>query len=593
MFYYLFDVTNQKETTYAHQNSYDAIPADPSSGAAEASEESDEEASDTNYNDGDDHPASSYQQQQQVRRQQRRQRKNKKRRICIDDAIDSIGMNWCSISGVQGPLLAGVSLLFLVDSMELAILAFLSKAVDQRIERYHDDYIAWAGVGGALVGAVVWGTLSDILGRRQVSMMVSGFITVFGIVTALLCTHHRTDGDGFVVEGLLVSRCLVGFGLGGITVPYDLLAEWLPNHANVLAPQTNSGSSSLLLRRGQILLLVHAFWSIGSLCIFGLLETQTLLSPEKGQLTGIELWWCTLPAILATMVFVGGGCCCCSWAILESPRFLLAQGRNDEALRVLRCAATANGKDPTKLFPDTTVLYSNESQLPVTSFQQQQQQPFSPTASTRKLFSFQWVKLASALLFTYFGQAFCYRGTADMLVVVFDEDDHEQKYQAVLSAVSEVVGICLLLLTVDRWGRVPTQVVAYGLVALSCLTLAVWYSLPFLENGNVLIIMTFIARMLVFGGGCATWVSTTEVLSTEIRTTGHAVSAGMAGRLGAFVATLTLPRVDDIPILALIVFGVSLWVAFAAGDIPETKMKEMGRSYNLLGQSERWTYPRR
>lgn len=584
MFYYLYDVTNQKETTYKNQNSYDAIPNDPSDAAAAAAVESpsESETEDAEADGFDNGDPSSYQQ----RRQQ--QRKKKRRRICIDDAIDSIGMKWSLriIDGVQCPLLAGVSLLFLVDSMELAILAFLSKAVDQRIERYHDDYIAWAGVGGALIGAAVWGTLSDIVGRRQVSMMVSGFITVFGVVTALLCTHHRTDGDGFVVEGLLVSRFLVGFGLGGITVPYDLLAEWLPNHTTV-APQTSSGT--FLLRRGQILLLVHAFWSIGSLFIFALLETQTLLSPEKGQLTGIELWWCALPAILATLVFVGGGCCCCSWAILESPRFLLAQGRNDEALHVLRCAATANGKDPTQLFPETAVLYSNESQLPLTSFQQQ---PFSPTASTRRLFSFQWVKLASALLFTYFGQAFCYRGTADMLVVVFDEDEHEQKYQAVLSAVSEVVGICLLLLTVDQWGRIPTQVVAYGLAALSCLTLAVWYSLPFLENGNVLIAMTFISRMLVFGGGCATWVSTAEVLSTEIRTTGHAVSAGMAGRLGAFAATLTLPRVDDIPILALIVFGVSLWVAFAAGDIPETKLKEMGRSYNLLGQSESWTYPR-
>jgi len=554
MFYYMFDTVNQK-------TQYDAIPDDPSSPAHTImASPLNESGNGIFMNDTTTDPSS---------RQQRR--------VCIDDAIDAIGTSW-SLCSVQGRLFWGTALLFTVDSMELAVLAYLSRAVDQRVEQYHDDYIQWTGVGGALVGAVVLGTAGDRLGRARVTQALSQIITVFGIVTALLCTttitttnnsaQDKDDDDHYVVQGLLVSRFLVGFGLGGITVPYDLLAEWLPNHINI--HHGHDGSTTKSLRRGQVLLLVHVFWSVGFLLIFGLLETHTVLSPEPGKLTGIELWWCALPAILATLVLVtprDGS------SILESPRFLLAAGRKDDALRVLRCAAAANGKDPDSLFPldddDEIVLYSNESQLPLA--------PSATTTTTStpghtwsgicSLFSVQWLKLSSALLFTYFGQAFCYRGTADMLVSVFDEDEHQQKYQAVGSAVSEVAGIGLLLLTVDPWGRVPTQVAAYALAALSCLTLAVWYSLPFLENGNVLIAMTLIARMLVFGGGCTTWVSTTEVLSTSVRTTGHAVAAGMAGRLGAF----------------------------AAGDIPETRMKEMGRSYNLLGHSERrWgSYRRR
>ena len=370
----------------------------------------------------------------------------------------------------------------------------------------------------------------------------------------------------------------MGFGLGGITVPYDLLAEWLPNQ-----------SASRTLRRGQVLLLVHTFWSLGSLLIFALLETDTPFSPQRGQLTGsIELGWCILPALMATLLLLTGD------GILESPRWYLSQGQPEKALEVLKRAARANGVYPSWPTDETVtmVLYTNESSSSssssMTSSPMEQVQCPCPDSIFGSLFSYQWFSLASSLLFTYFGQSFCHQGTAAMLVQTFEDNNHDQTYQAVLSAVSEVLGIVLLLFLIDPWGRVPTQIMAYALAALACLTLAVWYALPFLENGNVLIALTLVARMLVFGGGSTTWVSTTEVLTTSIRAQGHAVAAGMVGRLGAFVSTVTLPRVHDIPTVALIVFAGCMWITLCAGDIPETRRNELGRSYNLLGHSERW-----
>lgn len=501
-------------------------------------------------------------------------------KVSIDDAIDAVGLSW-SPAGVHCRLFTATGLLFMVDSMELGILAFLSRAIDQRIEEYHDNYIAWSGVGGSLVGAIVLGFLADNprIGRRKITICVSWLITIFGIATALLCTTKTTSDDA-VVEGLLVSRFLVGFGLGGLTIPYDLLAEWLPNVQPVSNLQNNANSPFVSLRRGQVLLLVYLFWSVGSLLIFGLLQTDTRLSPQQGQFTGIELWWCTLPAVVATILLT-------STTIFESPRFLLAHGKHDEALSILKTAAIYNGKDLSLLFPPETDirLYSSESQSQLTQSQS------LPTSASDNLFSNKWLKLASALLFTYFGQAFCYRGTANMLVATFNEDQHPQQFQSFFSAISEVVGIMLLLFTIEAYppwgGRVLSQVASYALAALSCLTLAAWYAVPSLKNGNVLIVMTFIARMLIFGGGVVTWVSTTEVLRTEHRTTGHAIAAGVAGRLGAFVATLAFPEIDYIPSLALIVFFGGIAIALTAGDIPETRGKDMGRSYNLLGPSER------
>jgi MFS family permease len=52
---------------------------------------------------------------------------------------------------------------------------------------------------------------------------------------------------------LLVLRTLCGFGVGGSTVPFDLLAEFLPNS-----------------HRGRFLIYIEYFWTIGSIFVAGM-----------------------------------------------------------------------------------------------------------------------------------------------------------------------------------------------------------------------------------------------------------------------------------------------------------------------------------
>jgi len=442
----------------------------------------------------------------------------------------------------------------------------------------------------------------------------------------------------FVYHGLMVVRFMGGFGIGGVTVAYDLLAEWLPNRT----------------RRGHVLLCVQLCWTLGSLFIYILLKQQQQQQDQYSRTNQTAIRWisgaCALPGLFAMLIYwlpfpaiTTSNKNMSTTAILESPRWLLSSGRAEEALDVLRQAVEMNGQDSYALFPESTLLYSNESQTRQSSLFAHNNNNNNNSYSNNKqnhvewgngyppanhgrdhtdfdvagrhrtdfdasslvtirnyqwmevtsIFSFRWMKLSSALLTTYFGQAFCYHGTVAMAVTVFAQDDRNQNYLAVFcAAAAELAGILSLTTIIDRWGRIPTQCLAYFAAALASLTLSVWNEVPFLENGNAVIIFAFLARMFMFGGRGTTWVSTTEVLSSEIRTTGHAFAATF-GRLGILSSTWILGRIPNLSVIGLVVFVMSLWISFAATDVPETHIKEMGLSYQFLSAHSRRRIRRR
>ena len=100
--------------------------------------------------------------------------------------------------------------------------------------------IASVVFAGEVVGSIFWGPFADRYGRRISFLMESCIITLFGLLSA--------TSPSFGV--LLAFRFLVGFGVGGLFVPFDILAEFLPTK-----------------HRGQFLIKMNFFWSCGA--IFG------------------------------------------------------------------------------------------------------------------------------------------------------------------------------------------------------------------------------------------------------------------------------------------------------------------------------------
>ena len=144
-----------------------------------------------------------------------------------------------------------------------------------------------------------------------------------------------------------------------------------------------------------------------------------------------------------------------------------------------------------------------------------------------------------------------------------------------ISSSAELVGTTIVILLVDRAGRIPSQLVCYTAAGI-CIFLLTFLASMTTSTGNrlELIALGFILRAFEMAGTATSWVATAELLTTEIRASGHSSANAMA-RLGAFFCPFV---VSD---MSMKTIGVTLMLVhfFTAGCIfklPETKGMSMG-----------------
>jgi len=123
--------------------------------------------------------------------------------------------------------------------------------------------------------------------------------------------------------------------------------------------------------------------------------------------------------------------------------------------------------------------------------------------------------------------AFGYYGTILTVTRVFEEDgvgndgNLEFNYTSIfISSAAEFVGLTFVIMTVESVGRIWPMSLNFLLGGTFVLILALSAA-----NGNVsgtfLTANAFFARSVEMGASCLLWVTTAEVLSTEIRSTGN------------------------------------------------------------------------
>ena len=406
--------------------------------------------------------------------------------ISIDDAIESIGMG-----PFQRRVLWTAGLCFTADATEVMLLSFLSLTL-QSVWGLTDMQTATMTAvvfAGSLVGTLFFGYYGDHYGRRPAFLLACALISIFGLATAFATTYASLVGVRF----------LVGFGVGGLVVPFDVFAEFLPTS-----------------HRGVKLLHIEYFWTAGS-----------LITPLFAYMT-LETSWRFFVVLCAVPCLISGimGIC----LVPESPRWLISMGRQDEAKAILRGAAAANGIDPDSLFP-TNIMLKDE---------------MVESSNFLDLLSPKWRRATLLCWSVWFCYAIGYYGTILAVTRIFDEDaindaqnENENdaphfNYEAIfVSASAEIFGLIVVIHTIDSLGRIPSQVMSYLFGGILLFSLSVVSTVS--SNSVALTTLSFFARAFEMMGSCVTWVSTAEIYTTELRTTGHA-SANALGRAGAFVS---------------------------------------------------------
>ena len=463
--------------------------------------------------------------------------------IDIEEAIDRLGMGLFQIQ-----IVIACGLCFASDALEILLLSFLALILREQwgLSEGQADSIVSVVFLGALMGTLILTPFGDRWGRRVIFAVTAATISLFGIMSAFCNTYPQ----------ILIVRFMVGFGIGGLTVPYDALGEFMPNS-----------------RRGKNMLSTSFFWTAASLMVplfawltIGRNNIDNDASNESTQ----QVSWrafvilCALPGVVSTVL----GIC----FVPESPRWLLTRGKHEKSLQILRQAAAKNGKDPYLVFPENVRLVEktklfeledddncehfgdgvqrnnrimggrpeNQNLNPDNESNDGVEYTMGPKTNKCCLIcsNSKWRKISFMLGGQWYGLAFMYYGAIRAVSIVFSKYNDNNKngfdfdYVAILIASSaEIVGLTLAILLVDRIGRVSSQIWTYSLGGL-CLLL-----LGFLDysmgkdaiDGNdrgelqrqYLIGLAFLSRMFIMGATSITWLHTAEILPTRFRATGH------------------------------------------------------------------------
>jgi putative MFS transporter len=202
-------------------------------------------------------------------------------------------------------LLVIVSLAIVIDAMKPAALSFVApgmakeyglKAATNPHGGLPVSLLPLCGIGGTVLGSLLWGWLADHIGRRS-ALLFAGLL----FVTTSIC------GAMPGVTWNLLMCFLMGIGVGGmLPITFTLLAETIPAR-----------------HRGWLLVLVG-----GGAAGLGYVLTSWLAGALTPHYSWRILWLIGLPT---GALFIALN----HW-IPESPRFLIAAGQRDEAEKVMR-----------------------------------------------------------------------------------------------------------------------------------------------------------------------------------------------------------------------------------------------------------------
>jgi putative MFS transporter len=378
-----------------------------------------------------------------------------------------------------------------LDAMDVGLISFTLPALAREfgLGPKEAGLLGSVGLLGMLLGAAFGGRLADRFGRRAVvgySLFLAG---VGSLLTALV------PGLSWV----FLFRFLTGLGLGAeLPVAASLMGEFSPK-----------------AHRGRMVVLLEAFWALGWLMAALL---GYLLVPSLGWRAAFLAG--ALPALYAAYLRL---------SLPESPRWLLAQGRKEEAEALVAAWERAFSGPLPEPVPSPL-----PRPLPYVAL-------FRPPLLRRTLFlALAWFALNAG----YYG-AFIWLPS---LLVAQGYGLVRSLEYVLLITLAQIPGYLTAAFLVERWGRRPVLV---GFLTLSALFA---YLLSWAEGPSQVLLFGSLLSFFNLGAWGAIYAYTPELFPTSLRGSGAGFAAAV-GRVGGILAPYAtgalLPALGPGGVLAL------------------------------------------
>lgn len=364
---------------------------------------------------------------------------------------------------------------------------------------FWEGMISSSTLVGIFVGGLVFGWLTDRYGRRP--LFVADLIAFVGAGVLLFFVQEPWQ--------MFALGLVMGLAVGAdYAIGTPLLSEFSPRSA-----------------RGRLGASLQIAWNIGYVVAFLIGFLVTAANPGAWR-------WVLLSAALPAVI-----CLVARHGLPESPRWLLAKGRVDEARAVLeRLGWSLESGDFTEEQSDTSDRFAlfRRGQLGRTVF-----------------VSVFWI----CLVMPYFAIIFFQSRVYETLGI------DGPILTALLGTIVALAGVVVGTLVVDRVGRRPLLIVPFWVTGAALAIVTFAHLLP-----AAVIVTCFFVYLFSYGvASILCGVYPMELFPTAIRTTGVGFASAMS-RIGAAVGTFAFPVVLawSVPVAMAVMAGVCVLGAVVA-----------------------------
>ncbi|MEU9296576.1 sugar porter family MFS transporter [Streptomyces sp. NPDC048266] len=434
-----------------------------------------------------------------------------------------------------------------------------SSVINGAVEAIRDRYDIGSGtlaqviavaLIGCAIGAATAGRIADRIGRIRCMQISAVLFAVSAVGSAL----------PFALWDLALWRIIGGFAIGMASVIG-------PAYIAEVAPAAYRGRLGSFQQAAIVIGI-----AISQLVNYGILQIAD--GDQRGEIGGLEAWQWMLGVMVVPAVLYG----MLSFAIPESPRFLISVGKTDRAKEVL-AEVEGHGVDLDRRVAEIDRAMRSEHK---STFKD-----LLATGARFKLLPIVWVGIGLSVFQQLVGinVAFYYSATLWQSVGI---DPSSSFFYSFTTSIINIIGTVIAMVLVDRVGRKPLALVGSIGMAIA-LAFEAWAfsadlvdgKLPETQGVVALVAAHVFVLFFALSWGVVVWVFLGEMFPNRIRAAALGVAAS-AQWIANWAITASFPSLADWNLsgtyIIYTVFAV-LSIPFVLRYVKETKgkaLEEMG-----------------